>query len=45
MFVLYLIDNETRDYVVIRRPIRPRLSVMYVNESRWLVPGTVAADD
>ena len=45
MFVLYFMDNESRDYVVIRRLERPRLSVMYTNESRWLVPGTVVADD
>jgi hypothetical protein len=45
MFVLYLMDNEIREYVVIRRSKRPRLSVMYHNESRWIVPGTVSLDD
>jgi hypothetical protein len=45
MFLLYLMDNETREYVVIRWSKRPRLSVMYANESRWIVPGTESLDD
>lgn len=45
MFMLYLMEKETREYVVIRQSKRPRLSVMYVNESRWIVPGTVSLDD
>ena len=45
MFVLYLMDNETHDYEIVTRSKRPRLAVMYNNESRWMVPGTVSADD
>lgn len=45
MFVLYVMDNETRDYEVVTRSKRPRLAVMYSNESLWIVPGTVSLDD
>jgi hypothetical protein len=45
MFVLYVMDNETRDCEVVTRPKRPRLAVMYSNESLWIVPGTVSLDD
>jgi hypothetical protein len=45
MFVLYLMDNETRDFAIFTRPRLPRLAVMYSNESAWMVPGTVSADE
>jgi hypothetical protein len=45
MFVLYLVDGESREYVTFKRSKRPRLAVMYNNESAWMVPGTVSAHD
>ena len=45
MFLVYLMDNETHDYAIMRRYKRPRIAVMYKNESVWIVPGTVGFDD
>ena len=45
MFVIYVMDNETHDYLIFTRPKRPRLAVMYNNESAWMVPGTESAND
>jgi hypothetical protein len=44
-FVIYVMDNETHDYLIFTRPKRPRLAVMYNNESTWMVPGTERADE
>jgi len=45
MFVIYVMDNETHDYLIFTRPKRPRLAVMYNNGSTWMVPGTESADE
>jgi hypothetical protein len=50
MFVLYLLEPlepqmETRDYEIFTGSKRPRVAVWYKNESMWMVPGTVRADD
>jgi hypothetical protein len=44
MFVLYLMNNETRDYETITRSKRSRLAVMYANESLWIVARTASLD-
>jgi len=45
MFVLYLLAEDNREYEILSRPSRVRLATMYNNESVWMVPGTVGADD
>jgi len=45
MFVLYLLAEDSREYEVLSRSKPVRLAAMYNNESRWIVPGTVSADD
>jgi hypothetical protein len=38
MFMLYMLDNETRDYEIFMRSKRRRVAVMYKNESVWWFP-------
>lgn len=45
MFVLYLLAEDTRDFEVLTRPKKIRLATMYSNESVWMAPDTVSADD
>ena len=45
MFVSYLLAEDTREYEILKRSKPIRLAVMYNNESVWMVPGTVSADD
>jgi hypothetical protein len=45
MFALYLLADDTCDFEILTRPKRFRLGTMYNNESVWMVPGTVGADD
>lgn len=46
MFVLYLCVDVTPYYYEIMTRNRPlMLPIMYSNESAWMVPGTVSADD
>ena len=43
MFVLYLLDMETRQFVTFTRSKRPQVAASYNNASAWIVPGTVSA--
>jgi hypothetical protein len=43
MFVLYLLTEDTREYQITTRS--NKLATTYNNESVWMVPGTVSADD
>jgi hypothetical protein len=45
MFVFYLLAEDTREFTILTRSKRFRLSTMYSNESAWMVPGTISADD
>jgi hypothetical protein len=45
MFVLYLLAEDSREFEILTRPKKIRLATMYSNESVWMVPGTVSADD
>jgi hypothetical protein len=45
MFVVYLLADDTREFEILTRSKRFRLAVMCNNESVWMVPGTVSADD
>ena len=45
MFVLYLLAKDSREFEILTRPKKIRLATMYSNESAWMVPGTVSADD
>jgi hypothetical protein len=45
MFVLYLLAEGTRKYQILTRAKKIRIATMYNNESVWMVPGTVSADD
>ena len=45
MFVFYLLAEDTREYEILKRSKPIRLATMYNNESVWIVPGTVGADD
>jgi len=45
MFVLYLLAEDTREFEILSRSDPVRLATMYNNESVWIVPGTVGADD
>jgi hypothetical protein len=45
MCVLYLLGEDTREFAILKRPRRFRLATMYSNESVWMVPGTVSADE
>jgi hypothetical protein len=45
MFVLYLLAEDSREFEILTRPTRLRPATMYSNESVWMVPGTVSADE
>jgi hypothetical protein len=45
MFVLYLLAEDNHEFEILRRQTKIRLATMYSNESVWMVPGTVGADD
>jgi hypothetical protein len=45
MFVLYLLAEDSREFEILSRSGPVRLATMYNNESVWIVPGTVGADD
>ena len=45
MFVLYLLAEDSREYEILSRSKPVRLATMYNNESLWIVPGTVSADE
>jgi hypothetical protein len=45
MFVLYLLAEDSREFEILKRPKKIRLATMYSNESVWMVPRTVSADD
>jgi hypothetical protein len=45
MYVVYLLADAGYEYEIISGRRAPMLSVMFHNESVWIVPGTVNADD
>jgi hypothetical protein len=45
MYVLYLLADAVYEHEIISGRRAPMLSVMRHNESVWIVPGTVSADD
>jgi hypothetical protein len=45
MFVLYMLAEASRELEMPMRRRKIRLTTMYNNESVWMVPGTVGADD
>jgi hypothetical protein len=45
MFVLYLLAEDSRDCTILTRSKWNTLATMYSNESVWMVPGTLSADD
>jgi hypothetical protein len=45
MFVLYMRSVDTYDYEIFMRLRVSLPSTMFNNESMWMVPGTVSADD
>jgi hypothetical protein len=45
MYVAYLREDETYDYEIMDRRSRLHLSLWFPDESVWIVPGTVSADD
>jgi hypothetical protein len=45
MYVAYLREDATYNYQIIDRRTRLHLSLLFPDESLWIVPGTVGADD
>jgi hypothetical protein len=45
MYIAYLREEETYGYEVMDRRSRLHLSLLFPDESVWIVPGTVSADD
>jgi hypothetical protein len=45
MYVVYLLADAVCEYEIISGRRAPMLSVKLHNESVWIVPGTVNADD
>jgi hypothetical protein len=45
MFVLYLLNEDTLVFDILSRPEKIKLSTMRNNESVWMVPNSVRADD
>jgi hypothetical protein len=41
----YLLDEDTLEFAILMRGKRISLATMCKNESVWIVPGTVSADD
>ena len=45
MYVAYLREDATYEYEIIDRRTRLHLSQLFPDESVWIVPGTMSADD
>ena len=45
MYVFYMLADIVREFEILTRRQPSALSIMFNNESVWIVPGTVSADD
>jgi hypothetical protein len=45
MFVLYPLEEDSREYTILTRPKRIRLATVPNHQSVWMIPGTVSAGD
>ena len=45
MYVLYMLADDIREFEILTRCRPSMLSVLYSNESVWMVPGTLSADE
>jgi len=45
MYVAYLREDATYDYEIIDSRTRLHLSQLFLDESVWIVPGTMSADE
>jgi hypothetical protein len=45
MYVLYILADNVREFEILTRRRPSALSIMFNNESVWMVPGTESADD